>query len=194
MRLTGWLLANTTSDEKFRAGFKGWTVADKTGSGSYGNTNDVGIVWTRRGHRSSPPSSRPSAKPMRQGNLRSSARPPNSWHQSSPAALGEAGLLSAAVPPTAQGAAAWCRAVCAVAIRRGMPRSTRTARPSGTLSRPSSTESSAAPRPLPDGPGRAAEWKSVTSTLANGPVACVLRSCRRGEWSWRLTAPEADRP
>lgn len=45
-RLTGWLLANTTSDEKFRAGFKGWTVADKTGSGSYGTTNDVGIVWT----------------------------------------------------------------------------------------------------------------------------------------------------
>ncbi|OEJ62408.1 class A beta-lactamase [Streptomyces agglomeratus] len=48
-RLTGWLLANTTSDEKFRAGFKGWTVADKTGSGSYGTTNDVGVVWTPKG-------------------------------------------------------------------------------------------------------------------------------------------------
>lgn len=48
-RLTGWLLANTTSDEKFRAGFKGWTVADKTGSGSYGTTNDVGIVWSPQG-------------------------------------------------------------------------------------------------------------------------------------------------
>ncbi|MFE5872332.1 class A beta-lactamase [Streptomyces roseifaciens] len=45
-RLTGWLLANTTSDQKFRAGFKGWTVADKTGSGSYGTSNDVGVVWT----------------------------------------------------------------------------------------------------------------------------------------------------
>ncbi|MGK5731280.1 class A beta-lactamase [Streptomyces sp. URMC 124] len=48
-RLTGWLLANTTSKEKFRAGFKGWTVADKTGSGSYGTSNDVGVVWNPKG-------------------------------------------------------------------------------------------------------------------------------------------------
>ncbi|QLE76403.1 class A beta-lactamase [Streptomyces rectiverticillatus] len=48
-RLTGWLLANTTSDQKFRAGFKGWTVADKTGAGSYGTSNDVGVVWTPKG-------------------------------------------------------------------------------------------------------------------------------------------------
>ncbi|MFE2430371.1 class A beta-lactamase [Streptomyces sp. NPDC059373] len=45
-RLTGWLLANTTSGERFRAGLPaGWTVADKTGGGSYGSNNDVGIAW-----------------------------------------------------------------------------------------------------------------------------------------------------
>ncbi|MET7621543.1 class A beta-lactamase [Streptomyces sp. NPDC005408] len=45
-RLTGWLLANTTSGERFRAGLPdGWTVADKTGGGRYGSNNDVGIAW-----------------------------------------------------------------------------------------------------------------------------------------------------
>ncbi|MBT2384930.1 class A beta-lactamase [Streptomyces sp. ISL-11] len=44
-RLTGWLLANTTSGERFRAGLPGWTVADKTGGGEYGTNNDVGITW-----------------------------------------------------------------------------------------------------------------------------------------------------
>jgi beta-lactamase class A len=45
-RLTGWLLADTTSGNRFRAGLpKDWTVADKTGSGGYGTTNDVGIAW-----------------------------------------------------------------------------------------------------------------------------------------------------
>ncbi|MFF0220029.1 class A beta-lactamase [Streptomyces vinaceus] len=45
-RLTGWLLANTTSTNRFRAGLpKDWTLADKTGTGSYGTTNDVGITW-----------------------------------------------------------------------------------------------------------------------------------------------------
>ncbi|RAG81931.1 class A beta-lactamase [Streptacidiphilus pinicola] len=44
--LTGWLLANTTSAHRFRAGLpKGWTVADKTGTGDYGTTNDVGFTW-----------------------------------------------------------------------------------------------------------------------------------------------------
>lgn len=50
-RLTGWLLTNTTSGNRFRAGLpKDWTVADKTGTGGYGTTNDVGIAWpTGRG-------------------------------------------------------------------------------------------------------------------------------------------------
>ncbi|MEV4741450.1 class A beta-lactamase [Streptomyces sp. NPDC049555] len=49
-RLTGWLLANTTSGERFRKGIPaGWTVADKTGGGSYGTNNDVGVVWTPQG-------------------------------------------------------------------------------------------------------------------------------------------------
>ncbi|MBT2389009.1 class A beta-lactamase [Streptomyces sp. ISL-1] len=45
-RLTGWLLANTTSGERFRAGLPGaWLLADKTGGGMYGSNNDVGITW-----------------------------------------------------------------------------------------------------------------------------------------------------
>ncbi|MFJ3217753.1 class A beta-lactamase [Kitasatospora sp. NPDC086801] len=45
-RLTGWLLGNTTSGNRFRAGLpKDWTVADKTGSGRYGTANDAGIAW-----------------------------------------------------------------------------------------------------------------------------------------------------
>lgn len=50
-RLTGWLLGSTTSGDRFRAGLpKDWTVADKTGTGGYGTTNDVGIAWpTGRG-------------------------------------------------------------------------------------------------------------------------------------------------
>jgi beta-lactamase class A len=49
-RLTHWLLGNTTSAKRFRAGLpKTWTVADKTGSGSYGTANDVGVAWTEDG-------------------------------------------------------------------------------------------------------------------------------------------------
>lgn len=45
-RLTGWLLGNTTSGAKFRAGLPdGWAVADKTGGGEYGTNNDVGLTW-----------------------------------------------------------------------------------------------------------------------------------------------------
>ncbi|WP_405851768.1 class A beta-lactamase [Streptomyces sp. NBC_00090] len=45
-RLTGWLLANTTSGERFRKGLPAdWTVADKTGGGMYGGNNDAGIAW-----------------------------------------------------------------------------------------------------------------------------------------------------
>ncbi|MGW3026597.1 class A beta-lactamase [Streptomyces sp. NPDC001221] len=45
-RLTRWLLGNTTSGNRFRAGLpQNWTVADKTGTGDYGTTNDVSIAW-----------------------------------------------------------------------------------------------------------------------------------------------------
>lgn len=49
-RLTAWLLANTTSTERFGAGLPAdWTLADKTGSGEYGTANDAGIAWTPDG-------------------------------------------------------------------------------------------------------------------------------------------------
>ncbi|WP_331770121.1 class A beta-lactamase (plasmid) [Embleya sp. NBC_00888] len=45
-RLTGWLLANTTGGNRLRAGLpKDWIVGDKTGTGGYGTTNDVGVTW-----------------------------------------------------------------------------------------------------------------------------------------------------
>ncbi|UUU38280.1 class A beta-lactamase [Streptomyces sp. NBC_00162] len=44
--LTGWLLATTTSGDRFRAGLPSdWAIADKTGTGAYGTTNDAGIAW-----------------------------------------------------------------------------------------------------------------------------------------------------
>lgn len=45
-RITGWLLGNTTGGERLRAGLPpAWTVADKTGSGTYGTNNHVAIAW-----------------------------------------------------------------------------------------------------------------------------------------------------
>jgi beta-lactamase class A len=45
-QLTGWLVGNTTGDARIRAGVpQGWRVGDKTGTGSYGTSNDVGVVW-----------------------------------------------------------------------------------------------------------------------------------------------------
>jgi beta-lactamase class A len=45
-RLAEWVLADTTSTHRFRAGLpKDWALADKTGTGDYGTTNDVGIAW-----------------------------------------------------------------------------------------------------------------------------------------------------
>jgi len=44
--LKDWLLGNTTGDTRIRTGVaSGWQVADKTGSGDYGSTNDIGIIW-----------------------------------------------------------------------------------------------------------------------------------------------------
>ncbi|MBX9427270.1 MULTISPECIES: class A beta-lactamase [Streptomyces] len=45
-RLTGWMLANTTSGERFRKGLPAdWLLADKTGGGRYGGNNDAGVTW-----------------------------------------------------------------------------------------------------------------------------------------------------
>lgn len=44
--LLAWLKNNTTGNTKIRAGVPpNWLVGDKTGSGSYGTTNDIAIIW-----------------------------------------------------------------------------------------------------------------------------------------------------
>lgn len=49
-QLEDWMRANTTSS--IRAGLQpGWTSADKTGSGDFASTNDVGIVFGPNGER-----------------------------------------------------------------------------------------------------------------------------------------------
>lgn len=49
-QLEDWMRANQTSS--VRAGLpKGWTTADKTGSGDYGSTNDVGVAYGPDGQR-----------------------------------------------------------------------------------------------------------------------------------------------
>lgn len=46
--LLSWLKNNTTGDNRIRAGVpKDWIVGDKTGTCSYGTTNDVGIIWPK---------------------------------------------------------------------------------------------------------------------------------------------------
>lgn len=48
--LRGWMFANQTSDDRFRAGLpKDWRLADKTGSASYGSSNNVGVAWSPTG-------------------------------------------------------------------------------------------------------------------------------------------------
>jgi beta-lactamase class A len=49
-QLEDWMRANETSS--MRAGLPaGWTIADKTGSGDYGSTNDVGVAYDPAGRR-----------------------------------------------------------------------------------------------------------------------------------------------
>ena len=49
-RLTDWMLANTTSGTRFRAGLPAdWRLADKTGAGDYGTNNDAGVAWNPAG-------------------------------------------------------------------------------------------------------------------------------------------------
>ena len=47
--LTGWLIANRTGDARLRAGFPGWRVGDKTGTGERGTANDVAVLWPPSG-------------------------------------------------------------------------------------------------------------------------------------------------
>ncbi len=50
-RLQAWLKSNTTGNSRIRAGVpKGWVVADKTGTGDYGSTNAIGIIWPPKCH------------------------------------------------------------------------------------------------------------------------------------------------
>jgi beta-lactamase class A len=45
-QLVRWMSANTTGARRLRAGVASdWRVADKTGTGRLGSTNDVGVLW-----------------------------------------------------------------------------------------------------------------------------------------------------
>ncbi len=45
-QLLGWLKGNKTGAKRLRAGLPdGWLIGDKTGSGDYGTTNDIGVIW-----------------------------------------------------------------------------------------------------------------------------------------------------
>ena len=45
-QLVQWMAANTTGGQRLRAGLPAtWRVADKTGTGRLGTTNDVGVLW-----------------------------------------------------------------------------------------------------------------------------------------------------
>ncbi|MNS41408.1 Beta-lactamase CTX-M-1 precursor [compost metagenome] len=45
-RLTDWLRGNTTGATRIRAGVPAaWQVGDKTGTGDYGTTNDIAVLW-----------------------------------------------------------------------------------------------------------------------------------------------------
>lgn len=49
-QLVAWLKGNTTGGKRMLAGVpKGWIVGDKTGTGSYGSTNDAGVLWPLNG-------------------------------------------------------------------------------------------------------------------------------------------------
>jgi beta-lactamase class A len=49
-QLIDWMRGNTTGAKRIRARVPAeWDVADKTGTGDYGTTNDLGIVWPAQG-------------------------------------------------------------------------------------------------------------------------------------------------
>ena len=43
--LVGWMINNTTGDDRLRAAFRSWTVGDKTGTGENGASSDVAYAW-----------------------------------------------------------------------------------------------------------------------------------------------------
>ncbi|RBA23094.1 class A beta-lactamase [Herminiimonas fonticola] len=50
VQLVAWLKGNTTGGKRMLAGVpKDWIVGDKTGTGSYGTTNDAGVLWPVNG-------------------------------------------------------------------------------------------------------------------------------------------------
>ena len=45
-RILQWMCANKTGAHRLRAGVpRDWRVADKTGTGDFGSTNDIGMLW-----------------------------------------------------------------------------------------------------------------------------------------------------
>ncbi|NHZ63760.1 class A beta-lactamase [Massilia genomosp. 1] len=49
-QLQNWMRGNTTGDTRIRAAVPAsWAVADKTGTGAYGSSNDIGIVFPPKG-------------------------------------------------------------------------------------------------------------------------------------------------
>lgn len=51
-RLNGWMRTIVTGDDRVRAGLPaGWAFADKTGSGDYASTNDIGVAFGPNGDR-----------------------------------------------------------------------------------------------------------------------------------------------
>ena len=49
-QLVDWMTGTLTGNERIRAGCPaGAVVADKTGSGAYGMTNDIGVIWPQGG-------------------------------------------------------------------------------------------------------------------------------------------------
>lgn len=49
-QLIAWLQGNTTGARRIRGGVPpDWVVGDKTGTGAYGTTNDIGILWPTTG-------------------------------------------------------------------------------------------------------------------------------------------------
>ncbi|HEY0051777.1 MAG TPA: serine hydrolase, partial [Caulobacteraceae bacterium] len=49
-RLLGWMFASPTGAARIKAGVPaGWRVAHKTGTGGYGPTNDIGVLYPPSG-------------------------------------------------------------------------------------------------------------------------------------------------
>jgi len=67
-QLNAWLLGSTTGTRRIRAALpSSWQVGDKTGSGDYGTTNDLGTLGRRKGSPSSLPFITRKNTPMRNG-------------------------------------------------------------------------------------------------------------------------------